>query len=123
MLHLEDAHLTLDFALPETLLLRDIASIELHSVVDYAGMLPVDAVEERMAVNQDRFRTWTQDWYGRLFLFQWHGPQNPAFTWGVVLAVGGWLGCCGALSGLASRRRPLPQLASPASDISRGESV
>ena len=58
-LHLDDPHLTLNFALPETLSLSDITSIELRSAVEFAGIMPAEASEERLAVNNDSFRTWT----------------------------------------------------------------
>jgi hypothetical protein len=99
-LPLDDPALKLNFTLPETINLKDIGSVELRSTVEFAGFVPAEASEERLALTNDPFRAWTSDWYGRLFLFKWAGPANPELFWGAVLAVLGALGFFWATSGL-----------------------
>ncbi len=116
--HLEDPNLKLKFDLPEPLPLNDIASIELRTAVEFAGVMPAESSEERLAVNNDAFRAWTPDWYGRLFLFRWAGPPNGEFTAGCALAALGLLTAYWAASGLlcgarpGPRRNPVPTVAS-----------
>ncbi len=105
-LHLDDPKLMLNFALPETLTLNDIASVELRSTIEFVGLIPAEASEERVAVNHDPFRAWTPDWYGRLFLFRWSGPANHEFLAGGILAGLGALVFYWAASGLLCGGRP-----------------
>lgn len=85
-LNFDDPQLTLTFALPAALKLSEIGQVELRSRVEYIGLVPVEASEERVAVANDTFRAWTADWYGRIFKFRWEGPPNHEFTAGVIIS-------------------------------------
>jgi paraquat-inducible protein A len=96
----DDPKLTLHFKLPETLALSEIQTVELKSHAEYAGLVPAESTEELLAAGNDPFRTWTPEWYGRVFKFQWSGPSNPEFTAGIVLTSLGLIAFYWAGSGL-----------------------
>lgn len=109
----DDPNLTLQFKLPQSLPLADIRVVEVKSHAEYAGFVPAESTEELLAAGNDPFRTWTPDWYGRVFKFQWAGPANPQFTGGLTLTCFGlvvfyWAGS-GLLCGGKSRRAALPE--------------
>ena len=99
-LNFDDPQLTLEFKLPTPLTLADIGQVELRSRVEYIGMVPVESMEERVAVANDTFRAWTPDWYGRIFKFRWAGPPNHEFTAGLVVGSLGLAALYWAVSGL-----------------------
>ena len=110
--NLDDPKLTMTFKLPESIALADLASVELKSRVEYAGFLPAEAVEERVAVANDTFRAWTPDWYGRIFQFHWSGPPNHEFTAGWIIFLLGLALLYWAASGLVCGGRHLLQIKS-----------
>lgn len=101
----DNPNLQLEFTLARPVEKRDIKGLRFVTRVEYLGLMPAEVEEETLSVANDPYRTWTADWYGRIFQFRLTGKVAAEFHIGLLLGISGLVLFYWAGSGLLCGRR------------------